>query len=223
MITTKKKELKTILEYLEGKKNILLIGCGACAEQCMTGGNKELLEMAEILKKEGKNIVDSLLLEEACYSLLLKKELRQRKKEIENTDAVLILSCGVGVSCATEALPKVPSYPALDTLFLARVERHGHFTEGCSLCGECVLAFTGGICPITYCPKGILNGPCGGVVDGMCEADIETPCAWVAIYTRLKEIGRLEDLKRTAPPKDHSMKRKPGKVVVKRNDFKKIY
>lgn len=216
MIITKKKEFNTILSYLKDKGRIFLVGCGACAEQCMTGGEREVFEMAERLKMEGKKVRGFLVVDEACHSLLLKREFRKRASELKESDAILVLSCGVGVSVATEVMPEIPSYPALDSLFLAKVERHGHFQEGCSLCGDCILAFTGGICPITFCPKGILNGPCGGVVEGMCEVNMENPCAWIAIYERLASIGRLEDIKRINPPKDHSTGLKPRKVVVKR-------
>ncbi len=216
MIITRKKEFETILEYLKDKEDVFIIGCGACAEQCMTGGEREVHEMAESLKKAGKKIKGSVVVEEACHLPLIKSVFRKNASQLNETGAILVLSCGVGVRCTSEAYPSIPSYPGLDSLFLAKVERHGHFEEGCSLCGECVLAFTGGICPITFCPKGILNGPCGGVVEGMCEIDTDKPCAWIAIYNRLKSLGRLDDLKKIKPPKDHSVNIKPRKVAVKR-------
>ncbi|MBI5644456.1 MAG: methylenetetrahydrofolate reductase C-terminal domain-containing protein, partial [Deltaproteobacteria bacterium] len=104
---------------------------------------------------------------------------------------------------------------ALDSIFLATVERYGRFFEGCSLCGECVLIETGGICPHTECPKGLLNGPCGGVVEGMCEVNPENRCAWIRIYERLKKQGRLHLMKKISPPKDHSIGVRPRKVLLR--------
>jgi hypothetical protein len=39
------------------------------------------------------------------------------------------------------------------------------------------------------CPKSMLNGPCGGVQDGMCE--LGGPCVWMKIYAKLKSEGKL--------------------------------
>jgi hypothetical protein len=49
----------------------------------------------------------------------------------------------------------------------------------------------------------MLNGPCGGAVEGKCEVD-ERKCVWDEIYERLKSLGRLEDIKHIHGPKDHS-------------------
>jgi len=48
------------------------------------------------------------------------------------------------------------------------------------------------------CPKGMLNGPCGGVRDGMCEVD--GPCVWVKVYAKLKAEGRLDDFVKVRMP-----------------------
>src|SRR4030067_868085 len=142
---------------------------------------------------------------ETCYRQLVLKDYRNMEG-LKEADAVLVLACGAGVrTVADVADESQPVLPALDSIFLATVERVGRFFEGCSLCAECVLAATGGICPHTEWPKGLLNGPCGGVVDGKCEVDIENDCAWVRIYNRLKAQGRLDELKKMAKPKDHSV------------------
>ncbi|OQX82587.1 MAG: hypothetical protein B6D53_04235 [Candidatus Omnitrophica bacterium 4484_49] len=73
-----------------------------------------------------------------------------------------------------------------------------------------MLEYTGGICPITRCSKGLLNGPCGGMDKGKCEVDKERDCAWVLIYERLKKKGRLHLIERMFPPKDYSRHTKPA-------------
>jgi hypothetical protein len=65
-----------------------------------------------------------------------------------------------------------------------------------------VLGLTGGICPVTMCAKGLYNGPCGGTNKGSCEINADQPCAWNAIYERLKAQGRLECILELQPPHD---------------------
>ena len=75
--------------------------------------------------------------------------------------------------------------------------------ERCAECGECMLAQTGGLCPITLCAKGLVNGICGGTGDdGSCEVTKHRRCGWLMIYERLEALGRIDDYKRYNPPKD---------------------
>ncbi len=205
MIITTKKETSEILESLKGQKKVHLFGCDSCAEQCQTGGRKELDQMKVTLEENGFTVTGDSLVDETCYNQLVRKEFRLNKS-IKEADSFLILSCGAGVkTVADNAEVTKPVIPALDSVFLATVERYGRFFEGCSLCGDCVLGDTGGICPHTECPKSLLNGPCGGVVDGKCEVDVTHNCAWVDIYNRLKEQDRLHVMTRVKPPKDHAI------------------
>ncbi len=48
------------------------------------------------------------------------------------------------------------------------------------------------------CPKRMLNGPCGGVRDGMCE--VEGPCVWVKVYAKLKSEGKLDEFLKVRMP-----------------------
>lgn len=48
------------------------------------------------------------------------------------------------------------------------------------------------------CPKSMLNGPCGGVRDGMCE--VGGPCVWVKVYARLSSEGRLDEFTKVRVP-----------------------
>jgi len=215
MIITKKKDINAILESLKGKKTVFLFGCNSCAEQCSTGGEKEIKEMTAILEEHGIKVVGSSLPDETCYRQLVLKDYRL-KPELKEAEAVLVLACGAGVRTVADAAEETqPVFPALDSLFLASVERVGRFFEGCSLCGECVLGTTGGICPHTECPKGLLNGPCGGVAHGKCEVNVESECAWVRIYRRLEQQGRLHALKKIAAPKDQSAGTRPRKVLLR--------
>ncbi|MCU0605632.1 MAG: methylenetetrahydrofolate reductase C-terminal domain-containing protein, partial [Desulfobacterales bacterium] len=68
--------------------------------------------------------------------------------------------------------------------------------------GDCMLSFTGSICPVARCAKSLFNGPCGGSQGGRCEVNPEIPCAWAMIYYRLKSQNRLELLQKVNPPRD---------------------
>ncbi len=99
----------------------------------------------------------------------------------------------------------------MNTKFIGVSSGEGDFLEMCSACGECIISETGGICPVTRCPKGLMNGPCGGSKNGKCEASPDIPCAWILIYEKMKELGRLEDLKKIAGIKNWSKHSKPGR------------
>ncbi|MFH1054800.1 MAG: methylenetetrahydrofolate reductase C-terminal domain-containing protein [Candidatus Altiarchaeota archaeon] len=48
------------------------------------------------------------------------------------------------------------------------------------------------------CPKNMLNGPCGGVQNGMCE--VGGPCVWVKVYSKLVSEGKLDDFTKVRMP-----------------------
>jgi hypothetical protein len=131
---------------------------------------------------------------------------------IEEADAVVVLACGAGVQTVADSVGK-PVFPGLESVFLGNVIRHGVFEERCQMCGDCVLDQTAGICPVTTCPKGLLNGPCGGMWDGMCEVLTNRECTHVRIQRRLAEQGRAGA--GTLPAKDFSKKLKPGAVNLR--------
>ena len=216
MIISRKKDIKDILNALEGYKTVYLFGCNSCAQQCKTGGQDELASMTATLEAAGLKVLGSSLVPETCYRQYVLKEYRNVPGAKE-ADAVLVLACGAGVRTVADSTDESqPVLPANDSIFLATVERQGRFYEGCALCGECVLIETGGICPHTECPKGLLNGPCGGVADGMCEVNTENECAWVRIYRRLKKQDRLHLMLKIAQPKDHSIGTRPRNEIQRR-------
>ena len=73
---------------------------------------------------------------------------------------------------------------------------------GCRMCGNCLLQETAFICPME-CPKGMRNGPCGGISpEKNCYVDETRKCIWYAIYTRALKTGREEKLLEVLPPLD---------------------
>ena len=73
---------------------------------------------------------------------------------------------------------------------------------GCRMCGNCLLQETAFICPME-CPKGLRNGPCGGVTpDKRCYVDSTRKCVWCEIFKRAQRTGREETLLEVLPPLD---------------------
>ncbi len=73
---------------------------------------------------------------------------------------------------------------------------------GCRMCGNCLLQETSFICPME-CPKGMRNGPCGGIrPDKRCYVDNTRKCVWYVIYKRALKTGREEKLLEVLPPLD---------------------
>jgi len=193
MIVTKKKNFQELKENIKNYNSFFLIGCSECATLCGTGGEEQIKELIEILQSENKEVTGSIVVKSGCQVLGTKKELKPYKEVIEKADCILVMSCGAGTQTIVELFENKPVYPTNDSVFLGNMTRFQIFDERCSLCGECILDKTGGICPITNCPKGILNGPCGGMKDGNCEISPDIPCAWVRIYERMKKLDKLQD------------------------------
>jgi hypothetical protein len=137
---------------------------------------------------------------------------------LRQSQAILVLACGLGVqSVKDNDRLCLTVNPGCDTLFGAIVDAAGNFHEKCSMCGECVLDSTAGVCPITLCPKGLLNGPCGGMNKGKCETDKDKDCAWVLIYKELEKRNKLEDLRKIKEPKDFNKANKPRNLTMTDN------
>jgi len=215
MIITKQKELKEILKYLEGEKNIFLIGCGECSTTCKTGGEGEVKNIKAALEKKGKAVTGYSIPSAPCVAAKVKLELAKHRKVIESSDAILVLACGLGIQSVKENMrTQKPIHVGCDTLFMGAIDSSGSFLERCSACGDCVLELTGSICPITRCAKGLINGPCGGQSKGKCEIDKDMDCAWILIYNELKTQDKLHLLKERRPPKDYSKSSKPHQLTL---------
>ena len=216
MVISDKKPIQEILGFLEGSEKVVLVGCNQCAATCKTGGEPELQAMKEELEANGKTVLGCKVIDPCCNLLQCKKDLKAVKEELKEADAILSLACGDGTQTIVKNTKSMPVYPANNTLFIGEVERVGQFEEACKACGECELGWTGGICPVTMCAKGLINGACGGTKDGKCEISHENDCAWIKIYERLKDIDQLENLTAVRPPKDYSKQNNPRSLDLKK-------
>jgi hypothetical protein len=197
--------MEEVLRMTEGDSALFLLGCGGCPVGADTGGEGKLEELKAALEKEGKSVTGSMLVDFLCNKALVGSRFQApgRAGQVKAADRVVVVSCGVGVQASATMLMK-PVAPALNTISVNAVQGLWPSSERCSLCGDCLLAYTGGICPINTCSKSLVNGTCGGTNDGKCEVSPEKDCGWFRIYSRLKEIGRLDDLRRMNAPRDHS-------------------
>jgi len=215
MIVTQRKPLEEILNILKDQNKVFLIGCGECSTTCHTGGEKEVLEMKQFLEAQGKKVTGWVIPNAPCIAAQTKTAFAQNMPALKDTQAILVMSCGLGVQSVKENdRLKLEVFPALNSMFGTLMDSKGSFYEVCSNCGECVLDKTGCICPITRCSKGLLNGPCGGVIKGKCEVDRERDCAWVLIYKELERKGQLDKMRALSAPKDYSKTTKPHKVLT---------
>ena len=211
MIVTKQKKIEEILSNLKDEKNIFLIGCGECSTTCKTGGEKELIEMKEKLIAAGKNVTGFVVPKAPCVASQVISSCAKNKKALEDSDSVLVMACGLGIqSVKANIRDKKEVHTGCDTLFIATLDKTGNFLfDRCSACGNCVLDLTACICPVTRCPKSLLNGPCGGSSHGKCEVDRDKDCVWILIYNELKEKGKLDNMKKIQKAKDYSISIKP--------------
>lgn len=210
MIITRSKPLDRIMEMCLPYERIVVVGCGTCATTCQTGGEEQVKHLAERL---GAKVVGTTVVESPCDLRIVKRDLARLKQPLDKADAILVLSCGAGVQVVGEQTGKTV-IPGLDTLFIGEIERMGRLHERCRACSDCLLFETGGICPVSRCAKGLMNGPCGGMVNGKCEAgDYSRDCAWVLIYNKLKQQGRLGEFSKFREPRDRSKKAQPQDLV----------
>jgi ferredoxin len=210
LIITKPKPTEKIMEMVKPFDKVFIVGCGTCASTCQTGGEEQAKQLLGML---GKKSIGWAVVEAPCDLRLVKRDLGKYKARLGLADAVLVLSCGAGVQAVGDHTGKAV-IPGLDTLFIGKIERIGKFYERCRACSDCMLYETGGICPVVRCSKGLLNGPCGGMADGKCEAGGHTrDCAWVLIYENLKKQGRLESFTKYREPKDRSKKAQPQELL----------
>ena len=215
MIVTIQKPLDEILDSISPYTSILVAGCDGCTQP--PRGLREAKSLAQLLelggKLRGKDFAFKVTtVAKQCDSHLVDDIIRL---QTEGVEAVLSLACGVGIQTMAEIFPRVPILPAQNTLFMGDEQREGQvLLERCLACGDCVLAESGGICPFTRCSKSLLNGPCGGSKNGKCEVDPERDCAWILIYNRLKERGKLDFLQQFHPARDFKVVPRSESVVA---------
>ena len=203
MIITKQKDFNYLLKSINNKP-VFIVGCNECATLCHTGGEEEILIMKKKLEDTNIKITGFTVLEPACNLNNDKRILRKYKDKINNAEKIIVFACGNGTQTVSEIIKEKEVIPGCDTLFLGEVIRQKQFEKRCTLCGECITDLFNTLCPISRCPKSMLNGPCGGSLNGKCEVSSEIECIWIKIINQLKEKDKLDKLKKIIEPKDWS-------------------
>jgi ferredoxin len=224
MIVANAKPLDEVFGFIERYGKVLVLGCGECVTVCQVGGEKEVGVLAQALRLRAKSAGKQIEFVENTVRRQCEPEfVAPVVEKLGDVGAVLSLACGVGVNFLAERLGPKPVFPAVDTTFMGATVEHGEWAERCGGCGKCILAATGGICPVARCAKSILNGPCGGSHDGLCEVSRpgnDVPCGWALIIKRMTELGTLDALAEVIPPKDWSTAYSGGPRRRVREDLK---
>lgn len=209
---TQQKSIEEIERLTDGMGRIFIIGCGTCVTLTRTGGAPEVAAMQQQLTEKGKVVTGTTVVPVACDNLTIDM-LKEFQNPLKQADGLLIMTCAFGVQTIARQISKMV-IPALDTLFVGKETGAGEFNEVCLQCGTCIIGETGGICPVTTCHKGLVNGPCGGTNNGKCEIDSNKDCAWTLIYNRLKDLGRLDAMRKYQKPRNHLGEPTPGKFKI---------
>jgi len=187
MLITELKSKEAITALLSGK--VFIINCHGCKEIFFPEHE------AEQLQKEIPNVTGIFTTDYICNPEHLKLRLEKYAAQIEEADMILVFSCGVGVQTVAQMFETKKVCAGCDTYALPGFQGVTPLEYDCRQCGECYLNITGGICPLTACSKGLVNGQCGGCKDGKCEVDPNMECGWERIIRRLTQVGRLDVLK----------------------------
>jgi ferredoxin len=221
MIMARSKPIEEIIDGIKEFNKVLIAGCDGCVTVCEAGGSKEVQVLASALRLYFSKERKRMEIEETSLTRQCDKDyLHQLLDTIDDYDAIVSLACGAGVQFMAEMYRQKPIFPGVDTCFIGVTEERGVWAERCQACGQCILASTGGICPISRCSKRMLNGPCGGSEQGKCEVSPDTDCGWHLIYERLKELGQLEFFAEPTDPKDWVSSRDGGPRKIVREDVR---
>ncbi|MFW9873208.1 MAG: methylenetetrahydrofolate reductase C-terminal domain-containing protein [Candidatus Thorarchaeota archaeon] len=212
MIITQQKDINEIYELIKPYNKILITGCDGCCQPPRSLNEAKILGQLLELKArtEGKELKwKAITVLRQCDDRIVGTTCRPY---VEDFEAIVTLACGLGVVMMNKVLPKILTYPAQNSMFGGVQDNsQNNYIEFCETCGDCIIGETGGVCPRAGCAKHLSNGPCGGMVEGMCEVGGYTiPCAWVRIWTRLKEFDRLDLFKKYRGPRDFRTSTSPG-------------
>ncbi|MFX0042009.1 MAG: methylenetetrahydrofolate reductase C-terminal domain-containing protein [Candidatus Hodarchaeota archaeon] len=216
MIITQLKDINEIYELIKPYNKILIAGCDGCCQPPRSINEAKVLGQLLELKArtEGKDLKwKAITVLRQCDDRIAATTVRPFVEEYE---AILSLACGLGVVMMNKILTSILTFPAQNSHFGgAQYNSENNFIEMCETCGDCIIGETGGVCPRAGCAKHLSNGPCGGMVDGMCEVGGYTiPCAWVKMWERLKEFNRLDLFKKYRGPRDFRLSTSPSYMEI---------
>lgn len=220
MIIAERKPLNEIMNMVQDAKRILVLGCRGCVTVCSAGGEREAEILASLIRL-GKQKAGQKA--EVIHATLVRQCDREYVDSIDNWDgqydAIVSMACGVGVNFIANLRPMDTVYPGVNTTSFGGSAEQGVWSEQCAGCGNCILHLTGGLCPVARCAKSLMNGPCGGSVNGRCEIHKDVPCIWQSIHDKLVRVNKKDDLNAIAPIRDWSSAGHGGPRKTVRDDL----
>ena len=220
MIIAERKPIAEIVEMTKDHDKVLVLGCRGCVTVCSAGGEREVEILASIIrlgmKKEGQKaeVIEGTLMRQCD------KEFIDGIDQWDGQyDAIVSMACGVGVNFIANLKSDTNVFPAVNTSFFGGSPVQGLWTEQCAGCGNCVLHYTGGLCPVARCAKSLMNGPCGGSQGGKCEIHKDVSCVWQLIHDRLERLDRKNQIMSVAPIRDWRSAGHGGPRTVNRDDL----
>ena len=119
MIVTSLKPYGMIRGMLRKWKTVGVVSCNSCARACETGGKEKMEELANRLKQDGFQVLDTELLPMAC-------NIDAAKKPDYKADYLVVLACDSGVCTLQSLFPSKVVVPALDTIGIGARDVQGN-------------------------------------------------------------------------------------------------
>jgi len=221
MNKTRWKPTDEIKYSLRNTKKVSILSCGLCANLSNTGGTIGIKVLKELLAQWDKEVVFSRCIIACCPQDIMEQALDIYRKSISKSDALVILSCAAGIKSAYLCRPQIPIISALDPIGSVAIsgEENPIARSACNACGQCVITYTGGICPISECPSKHKYGPCKQYPENgtQCAVDESRDCIWKIIAEKgdlvaLEKIGRLHKERDNERPVTPEIKHAPPLV-----------
>lgn len=197
MTKTKWKPKVELVYSLKNAQRISIFSCNRCARKYGTGGAKGIRFLKGLLKEMCKEVVFTALVNGSCNEDATKQALKKGKAAISRSDTLVVISCGSGITATNLCNPGIPVIGALDTMGIGVSTHQNNIIANsiCKGCGHCVITYTGGICPLSKCPKRKKYEPCSKAPKSsiQCTQNPDQDCIWIEI-AQVGDIAVLKDL-----------------------------
>jgi len=211
---------------LNDYRSIAILSCGTCANLSFTGGKTGIEILKELLQKKGKDIKLARVVLACCPEEIMRQALKMNRRKIKKCDALVVLSCAAGIKSANSCSPGPQIINVLDSVGSSAVSCSDPLLSQslCTGCGQCVLTYTAGICPISECPAKSKYGPCKAASRNspVCTIDPDRDCVWHIIEERsdiTKSMNELIQLHRNDEERIHYVVPEKGKSNVMEKFF----
>ena len=202
-----------LTELLADKDNLFVLSCNKCFKEFESLTEPEMDEFLALAQAQGKTVTGCARFDFLCNSTQTDRKLQDLIPE--DTEHVIVISCGLGVQTVAALEDERKVYAACDSLNYTGHHGMALTKKACDACAQCYLNMTGGICPIVDCSKSLVNGQCGGAKNGKCEVNPENDCAWILIYNRLQATNQLDKLSQRREDKGYEKVAYPRTINIR--------